>query len=553
MLYVDLGGFMVITEFLGLFGGLALFLYGMQMMSDGLEDTAGNRMKDILEKLTANRFVAVAVGALITAVIQSSSATTVMVVGFVNSGIMTLRQAVWIIMGANIGTTITGQLIALDVGALAPAFAFIGVVCVTFVKNVKVQNIGKIIAGLGILFIGMEMMSEAMVPLRDSEMFVSLVSTFTNPLVGILAGTGFTALVQSSSAAVGILQALATSGAISFASAVFVLFGTNIGTCITAVLASIGTTRNAKRATCIHLSFNLIGTIIFTGLCMILPIANWVGALSPDNSAAQIANMHTVFNIFTTLLLLPFGNYLATFAEKILPDLDDVREKTPFEALQDEINRGRNSLGYAAIHTDILRQEIGRMMGLARENMVNCYDAIINSDISTREAIKEQEEVIDELNKDITRYISKVLVHDHSGQNVAELEEYLLITNNTERIADHAMNIADCVKTVVGKDVSVSEEGKEELINMKKITVGAMEKLIARDIDPVELLTEISAVEQQIDDLTVQYRENHIRRMREGNCTEEGGVLYSELLIDFERIGDHLLNIAQSYTKMNTN
>ena len=294
---------MGITEILGLLGGLALFLYGMQMMSNGLEDAAGNKMKSILEKLTANRFLGVAVGAGITAVIQSSSATTVMVVGFVNSGMMTLNQAVWIIMGANIGTTITGQLIALDVGMMAPLFAFIGVAMIVFLKNPKAHHIGKILAGLGVLFIGMEMMGEAMYPLRESEAFISLMTKFSNPLLGILAGAAFTAVIQSSSASVGILQALASGGLIPFSSSVFVLFGQNIGTCITAVLASIGTSRSAKRTTIIHLMFNVIGTTVFTILCICFPLADLVASFTPNAPAAQIANMHTTFNIVTTCLI----------------------------------------------------------------------------------------------------------------------------------------------------------------------------------------------------------------------------------------------------------
>ena len=257
-----------ISILLGLLGGLALFLYGMQMMSAGLEAAAGNRMKGILERLTSNRFLGILVGAGITAVIQSSSATTVMVVGFVNSGMMTLKQAVWIIMGANIGTTITGQLIALDVGAVAPLFAFVGVAMVVFLKKPQIHHYGNILAGLGVLFIGMEMMGSAMEPLREWPAFVNLVSTFSNPVVGILAGAAFTALIQSSSASVGILQALALSGVIGLDSAVYVLFGQNIGTCITAVLASIGTSRNAKRTTIIHLMFNVFGTVLFTVICM---------------------------------------------------------------------------------------------------------------------------------------------------------------------------------------------------------------------------------------------------------------------------------------------
>lgn len=307
-------------DFFALLGGLALFLYGMHQMSGGLNQAAGDQMKQFLERLTKNRFMGVAVGTLVTAVIQSSSATTVMVVGFVNSGMMTLRQAVWVIMGANIGTTITGQLIALDVGAVAPLIAFLGVAVVLFARKEKTGYVGEIVAGLGILFLGMEMMSAAMQPLSESEAFLEAMTRFEHPLSGILAGTVFTAAIQSSSASVGILQTLAESGAISFAGAVYVLFGQNIGTCITAILASIGTSRNAKRTTIIHLAFNIIGTVVFTGLCMLVPFAAWVGDFTPGRPAAQIANMHTIFNIGTTLLLLPAGNLLAGMAERILPD-----------------------------------------------------------------------------------------------------------------------------------------------------------------------------------------------------------------------------------------
>lgn len=311
---------MKIADLLGLLGGLSLFLYGMQMMSDGLEEAAGNRMKKILEKLTANRFLGVLVGAGITAVIQSSSATTVMVVGFVNSGMMTLRQAVWIIMGANIGTTITGQLIALDVGMLAPLIAFLGIVMIVFLKKPQLKHWGKILAGFGVLFIGMDMMASSMDPLKESEAFISIMTTFSNPLFSILTGTVFTAVIQSSSASVGILQTLAAGGLIPFSNAVYVLFGQNIGTCITAVLASIGTNKNAKRTTVIHLMFNIIGTIIFTVLCLTLSIENYVAAITPSDPSRQIANMHTIFNVVTTALLIPFGTLLSKAAEKILPE-----------------------------------------------------------------------------------------------------------------------------------------------------------------------------------------------------------------------------------------
>ncbi len=540
---------MGVSEILGLLGGLALFLYGMQMMSNGLEDAAGNRMKKILEKLTANRFLGVLVGAGITAAIQSSSATTVMAVGFVNSGMMTLKQAVWIIMGANIGTTITGQLIALDVGFLAPLIAFIGVSMIVFLKSPKIHHYGKIAAGLGVLFIGMEMMSDAMSGLRDSEAFISLMTNFSNPLFGILIGALFTAVIQSSSASVGILQALATAGLISFSNSVFVLFGQNIGTCITALLAAIGANRSAKRTTVIHLAFNLIGTAFFTTLCLLLPITDWVGAITPGAPAAQIANMHTVFNLTTTLLLLPFGSYLATLAEKILPDKPE-NQTSAITALSEEFRRANFNLGATAVHEDLLHREIARMVTLAGENVDRCYRAVLNADLSALDKIKETEEIIDTLNKELSQYISKILVHNNSRTNVAKIEEYFLITGNAERIGDHADNIGDYVEVIHRKSIQFSERARAEIQEMQEITKKAIHQVLHPDADITEWLSDIAAMEQQMDDMTVAYREQHLERMRQGKCTEEACVLYSELLTDFERIGDHTLNIAQAYAKI---
>ena len=540
---------MGMSEILGLLGGLALFLYGMQMMSNGLEDAAGDRMKSILEKLTSNRLLGVAVGAGITAVIQSSSATTVMVVGFVNSGMMTLKQAVWIIMGANIGTTITGQLIALDVGAFAPLFAFIGVAMVVFLKAPKMRHIGTILAGLGILFIGMNMMGDSMVPLRESEGFISIMTKFSNPLLGILAGALFTAIIQSSSASVGILQTLAAAGLIGFDSAVFVLFGQNIGTCITAVLASIGTSRSAKRTTIIHLSFNIIGTIVFTTLCLLFPVADFVGGFTPDDPSKQLANMHTIFNITTTLLLLPLGGYLAKFAEKILPDTA-VAEGSPLTKLNEEFRRGRISLGATAVHTDILAQEIHHMAELSAENTHKAFSVILDGSTAALPEITATEGTIDSLNKEISQFISRILVSNGSGENVANVEQYFLITGNAERIGDHALNIAGYNEVIRSRSIAFSEEARSELSTMRSITDEAMKMVLnTKNITP-EWLSQIAALEQRIDDMTKTYREQHLDRMRHGKCTEEACILYSELLTDFERIGDHILNIAQAYSKI---
>lgn len=539
------------TMILGLLGGLALFLYGMQMMSDGLEDAAGNRMKKILEKLTSNRFLGVGVGAVITAVIQSSSATTVMVVGFVNSGMMTLEQAVWIIMGANIGTTITGQLIALDVGMMAPLFAFIGVAMIVFLKKPQIHHIGKISAGLGVLFIGMEMMGDAMKPLRDIQAFKDLMTGFSNPLVGILVGAVFTAIIQSSSASVGILQTLAISGLIGFESAVFVLFGQNIGTCITAVLASIGTNKSAKRTTVIHLVFNMIGTAIFTILCLVLPIADWVEAITPGVPDAQIANMHTIFNITTTLLLLPFGTYLAKFAEIIMPDKEIAVAGTySIATLSEEFRRGSFSLGSSAVYEDVLSQEVETMVRLAGANIEKCYRTIIDSDEKLFEEVKETEERIDGMNKELSQFISRILVHNNRGQSVDNIEQYFVITGNTERIGDHALNIAGYLDVIKRKSIEFSEQAMDEIKEMQTITRTAIDKVLEKEDYSIEVLTEIVALEQKIDDMTADYREQHLERMRRGKCSEEACVLYSELLTDFERIGDHVLNIAQAYSKI---
>ena len=542
---------MNITQFFGLFGGLALFLYGMQMMSDGLENAAGDRMERILEKLTSNRFVGVAVGALITAVIQSSSATTVMVVGFVNSGMMTLQQAVWIIMGANIGTTITGQLVALDIGMFAPLIAFAGVGMIVFLKNPKLHYVGGILGGFGMLFIGMDMMGAAMEPLRDFPPFIELMTSFTNPLFGIAAGALFTAIIQSSSASVGILQTLAASGLIPFSSAVFVLFGMNIGTCITAVLASIGTNRSAKRTTIIHLMFNIIGTVIFTSLCLVLPIADIVGSWTVGRPAAQLANMHTVFNIATTVILVPFGTLLAKAATMILPDApEDARTASLLGNLNKEFGRSKTHLGADVIHMDLLRQEIEKMIALADQNVERCFNAILNNDSVLIKEATETEKAIDTLNKDISQYISKILVSSTSDTNVTNFEQYFLITGNVERIGDHAINIGEYLSTMKKKNIEFSEGAKKEISAMRDITQKAIDKVIQKDEDVTVWLSSIAAMEQQIDDMTKNYREHHLQRMREGRCSEEACILYSELLTDFERIGDHVLNIAQARAKI---
>ena len=543
------GNIVDVSIVLGLLGGLALFLYGMQMMSSGLEAAAGNRMKRILEKLTANRFLGVLVGAGITAVIQSSSAMTVMVVGFVNSGMMTLRQAVWIIMGANIGTTITGQLIALDIGQLAPLFAFVGVAMVVFFKKPQIHHYGNILAGLGVLFIGMEMMSSSMEPLREWPAFVEMVSTFSNPLVGIAAGTLFTAIIQSSSASVGILQAMAAGGIVGLDSAVYVLFGQNIGTCITAVLASFGTSRNAKRTTIIHLMFNLFGTVLFTIICMTTPLTDLVASFTPGSPDSQIANMHTLFNIVTTLILLPFGTLLVKVAMRILPDRNEGEKEgmhlaylVPGPAL----TRQEHPIGFSAMYVNQLRQEISRMLGMARQNVDLAFEAVLAVDPRRLEQAEETEEYIDFLNKEICRYISDVIVNETNEKDSAAVSAYYLISGNIERIGDHAMNICEYTQLLKRKNIHFSEDARAELRKMQNVCLEAIDILETEPgVDVDRWLERAASFEQKIDDMTGEFRDSQLDRMRRGTCSDEGGIIFSELLTDFERIGDHVLNIAE--------
>ena len=537
------------TNVLALLGGLALFLYGMQMMSSGLEAAAGNRMKRILEKLTSNRILGVLVGAGITAVIQSSSATTVMVVGFVNSGMMTLRQAVWIIMGANIGTTITGQLIALDVGEIAPLMAFIGVALVVFIKKPTVRYWGQIVAGLGILFLGMNMMSDSMLPLRESEAFIGLMTQFSNPLLGILAGTVFTALIQSSSASVGILQTLAKSGLIGLDSAVYVLFGQNIGTCMTAVLASIGTSRNAKRTTIIHLLFNIIGTTLFTVVCMCTPLTSWVAGWTPDNPSAQIANMHTLFNVVTTLLLLPFGSYLASLATKILPEKTSEAEEAGVHRLLyikpvDQLS-AEHHVGTSAIVLNGVQHELARMAGMVRQNVDESFQAVLDSTPARLEKVEETEEYIDYLNKEISSYISHIIVFETNERDSEQISRFFKISSNLERIGDHAVNICEYTKMLEEKHIAFSQQAREEIQAMRQTSLEALQTLGELGSLSPETLENIYRYEQKIDDMTLEYRHNQMVRLREGACSDEACTLYSEMLTDFERIGDHILNIGQ--------
>lgn len=532
---------MTFNNILALLGGLALFLYGMHMMSIGLEGAAGDRMKSILEKLTSNRFLGILVGAGITAVIQSSSATTVMVVGFVNSQLMTLQQAVWIIMGANIGTTITGQLIALDASRIAPLVAMIGVVCITFLKGRKINSIGEIMAGLGILFIGMDMMSNAMVPLQDSPAFLDALTSISNPVLAILLGAGFTALIQSSSASVGILQALALSGLIPLSSSIYIIFGQNIGTCITAVLASLSANRNAKRTTVIHLSFNIIGTFLFMLFVHLIPFVDWMSALT-SNPAAQIANTHTIFNIVTTLILLPFGHQLAKLAVILMPIRPNEVAKEAQDIPLTFIDM--NNIGSVPIAISSLRKEALAMLKLAQTNLQESLHALWGESYDLDE-IHKREKRIDFINYEITDYMTKVSTLHMNLQDSTTCNALYKCYADIERIGDHAMNIIQYACHPEQKLKSYKYI-KEELKQLEELLNKSFELLYTNELDSQDACYEkVERIEERIDELSAEYRELQIQRLLDKKIVAKDCVIYSEIMTDIERVSDHMMNIIQ--------
>lgn len=531
---------MEIKDLLSLFGGLALFLYGMNMMSEGLESAAGDKMQMILEKLTSNRFIGVIVGAVITMVIQSSSATTVMVVGFVNAGLMTLSQAVWIIMGANIGTTVTGQLIALDISAIAPLFAIIGVVMVTFFKNKNIRYIGMIIAGLGILFMGMNMMSASMKPLRNNETFVNMMTKVNNPLIGIIIGAVFTAIIQSSSASIGILQALASSGLITLQNSAFILFGQNIGTCITSFLASLGANRSAKRTTIVHLLFNSIGTVIFVTLCLVTPLIQIVENFTPGMPMNQIANMHTLFNLVTTALLLPFGSKLAELTTVILPIKDYESEESMKPVYLDE-----QHLGSQAVALSQLKKEIVHMFTVVQKNVTLVFDGF--SDVANMrfDKINRREDKINYLNMEITKFMVKISSLELSEAESAKVNSYFKISADLERIGDHVLNLSQYGEMMKNNEIIFTDEQQAELKKMYQILCECFIKLSEKNFFDFEEKYEfIKNDEQRIDEITFALREKQIDRLKKKNVDPKSAVMYSELLTDIERISDHIMNLA---------
>ena len=533
---------MNLNMLIALGGGLGLFIYGMKMLGDGLENAAGNKLKRLLEILTKNRLMGILVGALVTAIIQSSSATTVMLVGFVNAGIMTLAQTVGVIMGANIGTTITAQLIAFNLTDIAPLAVFIGVGLIFFAKKIFWKKIGEIIAGFGILFIGMGMMSAAMAPLRDEPAFRSFLIGFKNPVWGVLAGCLFTAIIQSSSASVGILQALAMQGLIGLDSAIYVLFGQNIGTCITAILASIGTNVNARRTALIHLLFNVIGTVIFMAIIQLgLPYVDWIENLSPGDTMRQIANAHTGFNIINTLLLFPLGGYLVKFAEKAIPGGKISYDEKRLMYLDKRI------LETPPIAVAQMMKEVKRMADLSRTNAHTAMEAIMKKDENLINDVYEKEDIINFLNREITNYLILCNGLDLPNRDLKLVGGLFHVVNDIERIGDHAENLVEYAEYFIENNLDFSDIAIEDLTQMTGKVMALLDNSItALDTRDKNLAKHVEKEEEDIDELLEELRVRHIERLNNQTCNPSAGIVFLDIITNLERIADHGINIAQS-------
>lgn len=521
--------------------GLGLFLFGMKLMGDGLELVAGSRLKSMIERLTRNKYMGALIGVVVTAVIQSSSATTVMVVGFVNAGLMSLAQAVGVIMGANIGTTVTGFMIALKLNDLAPLAIFIGVGLIVFFKKAGCKHIGQILTGFGILFYGMTVMSDSMKPLSESPAFQNIIAQFQNPLLGVLAGLVFTALIQSSSASVGVLQALASQNVIGIHAAAFVIYGQNIGTCVTALLSCVGTNKTAKRTAMVHLLFNILGATLFFFITLLTPFTDWISLLAPGNIMMQISLIHICFNVLCTAILLPLSDYLVKLACRIVPGKEDERSEISLQYLDSRI------LNTPPIAVAQLYKEVGRMAEVAQSVFNDSMDMLLHKDSSKMEQIEKKEELLDFLNTNITEYLVKINALEIENNDREILGALFHVVSDFERIGDHSINIGEIAQIIIEGKAKFGTEAAEELEELKNVVnsmISDAYALLKCHGENEELAERVNTAEDTIDDRTRKLKKAHIKRLNRGECSARAGTLYNDMLINLERVADHATNIA---------
>ncbi len=535
-------------------GGLGLFLYGMRLMGEGLELAAGANLRTLLEKLTTNRFLGAIVGIVVTAIIQSSTAVSVMCVGFVNASIMTLSQAMGVIMGATIGTTVTSVLLSIQISDYAPLAIFIGAFMVVLSKKNNTKYVGQIIAGFGILFFGMTTMSSNLKPLASSEAFAGIITSVSNPLVGVLFGVAFAALIQSSSAAVGVLQALGTAGALALPDAVYMVYGIHIGACVTCVISSIGATKAAKRTALSYVLFTTIGTVLFAAVSLLTNFSTKDGFIAhvTENVAFQISLVHIISSIVATLVLLPVEGLIIKLACIIIPGDEEAEMEASRLKYVDE-----RMLKTPPFAVSQITKEIERMGKLAKRNFEKSMTAFKEHDEKLIAEVEANEEVIDYLNMAITNYLVKLNGLNLEDSDRLKVGSYYHVVSDMERIGDHAENICELAQNLIRKEMDLSEDAMEEVKDMEKLVNAIIDDSLAmfsnshRDYKMIDL---VSKTEQEIDDKTAEYKDNHIERLSEGTCNATVGTLFMELLTNLERIADHSTNIAFSmYPKKGTN
>lgn len=546
---------MTILNFIAMGGGIALFLYGMSVMGNGLEKISGGKMEKALEKLTGNILSSVALGAIVTGVLQSSSATTVIVVGLVNAGIMQLRQAVGVIMGANIGTTVTAQLIRLsDIDSsstalqffkpstLAPLAAMVGILLYMASKKAKRREIGQMLVGFGVLFAGMFAMEAAVAPLQHSPAFVNALTAMSNPILGVLAGAIVTAVIQSSSASVGMLQAISATGVLHFSTAFPIIMGQNIGTCITPILSSIGASKNAKRSALIHLYFNIIGTIVFLTAAYSLKAA--IGAPEFWNQPigrTGIANFHTFFNIVVTTVLLPFSNLLVRLAYATIKDHGEDEKFKVLELLDERL------LKSPSIALQQCGHMITKMAELAQKNFLDSVELLAKFDTKTADRINENENLIDKIEDKLEHYLIKLSAQPVSDEDSRTISTALHMVKDYERISDYCVNLMECAEEMQSASVFFSQQASDEL----DVLIGAVNDIIitsnqAQMSSSTTIAKRIEPLEETIDAIVERLKDMHVERLKVGECNIHSGIVFLEILTNLERIADHCSNIGLS-------
>jgi len=534
----------IILMLVYLLGGLGIFLFGMKVLGDGLEKTAGNKLKGLLQAMTRNRVLAMLCGILITVLIQSSTATTVMVVGFVNANMLSLAQAIGVIMGANIGTTITPLLLSLEGLELGMIFSFLGLV-LSWLPNNKTFRVARefspIVIGIGLLFIGMKGMSSAMEPLQSWDGFKVAMQNISNPVLGVLVGAIICIVLNSSAASVGLLQVLAGQGLVPLSTAIYILFGQNIGTCLTSLIAGSGTSTTARRTSIVHLLFNTIGTVIFTVLASILPFASWIETLAPGNLKLQIALVHIIFNVVTTLILFPCANLLEKLACLLIPDRASENVEMRLKYFDTRL------LATPPIAVAQLKREVERMGTKALQNYNAAFSCFETWDDEAAASVRSTEDVLDFLNREIADRLTQVNALDISDEDSRLVGHLFHIINDLERVGDHAENILDAAELKQKEGIKFTPKVLGELQGMQEKVGGQLELALNIFHDQkadAETIDHVETTEEEIDQLTEALRNHHVDRLKNKKCSPRNGMIYLDMLTNLERIADHAENIA---------